>query len=134
MTYVHRDLIKSKLSIIKKSVEKMVNDINNVIEDTDLFFDVKLILNELVINSFEHGNKKDENKIIDVTLIVDRDSAIIKVKDEGEGIRENVETDDLKDSGRGLKLVYALSDEVLIRDSKITVMIGNISSKNKKFL
>lgn len=134
MTYIHRDLIKSKLSIIKKSVEKMVNDINNVIEDTDLFFDVKLILNELVINSFEHGNKKDENKIIDVTLIVDRDSAIIKVKDEGEGIRENVETDDLKDSGRGLKLVYALSDEVLIRDSKITVMIGNISSKNKKLL
>lgn len=88
----------------------------NVPEET--IFDVKLALQEAVVNALEHGNKYDERKRICVSCAVNHEVITVVVRDEGEGFDpaqvpdptrpENV----LKEHGRGIFLIRNLSDKV----------------------
>lgn len=59
------------------------------------------------------------------------DYCMIKVKDEGDGIDYFLEEDRFSDHGRGIKLVYSLSDRLIIRDNIITAFV--MINPNKKF-
>ncbi|MDO4593749.1 MAG: ATP-binding protein [Tissierellia bacterium] len=134
MLYVYRGFITNRLEDIKNFCQMYLKEIKESVKDESLLFDIRLILNELIINSFEHGNKYKNDKKIEIVSIIDSDVIMIKVIDEGDGVLPFTINDIMKDSGRGLKLVYELSDEFLITENKVTAIIDNKNPFRKQFV
>lgn len=113
------------IDIINSIVSEILYDIQPVINDEDVYFDVRLILNELLINCHEHGNKNDIRKKIKINLKVDNKDVVIKVQDEGDGIKDRrlYDPNEFKENGRGLMLVEALADKVSYNKNIIECMI-----------
>lgn len=120
--------ISSEISHIKPFVKGALKKLYKFIDNEDIMFDIKLILNELIANGIFHGNTCLDSKVVNLSLKIKDDKIIIEVKDEGKGINYDFQSYnplDLKCCGRGLVLVKGLSDELLINDNRI-VAIKNI--------
>ncbi|WP_188206649.1 ATP-binding protein [Alkalibacillus aidingensis] len=85
---------------------------------------VDLAMFEAVTNSWRHGHLKDEQKVIDITVLFNNQSLIVRIKDEGHGFivpnslqpqnffkKQPVELN--FDSGRGIELIDSIMDEVI---------------------
>lgn len=94
-------------------------------EDEDLIFKLRLILDELIANSYKHGNKKVYDKKIKCLVLLDEAYLFVKVKDEGCGIDCDKERDPLGENGRGIMLVDALSDKLIVNDNTVGVLVYN---------
>ncbi len=85
---------------------------------------LKLIVSELVMNAYIHGNNGDPDNALDVVIMVDDEDFIVTVKDQGKGLDEGKfkdivmsVSDEGDESGRGMKIVNKLCDQVqLFRD------------------
>lgn len=122
MVYKFETQLHSNICDIKNVVEEILHDIKDKIND-DIFFNTKIILNELIINGVLHGNKQDINKNICVKLTINNSCIIIEIKDEGSGItyKQKACGDyDFCESGRGLMLVEGLSDKFKIDGNRVT--------------
>ena len=125
MTFRYQGSVCSDLNDTKIFIKNILEKVEEVIADEDLMFDLKLILNELIINGVVHGNKSDREKCVDLYLEITSDKLRIEVCDEGHGIKYEDTTynpDELKNCGRGLVLVYGLSDEVFIENNKVVAL------------
>lgn len=125
MTFRYQGSVCSDLDDTKKFIQDILNKVENVIRDDNLMFDLKLILNELIINSVIHGNKYDRAKCVNLYLEITNDILRIEVCDEGRGVsydRCSYNPNDLKDCGRGLLLVDGLSDELLIENNRVIAL------------
>lgn len=118
-----RTLIPTNLKLIKEFRESVLESLEEKEIDSDFLFKTKLVFDELIANSYKHGNQYDENKLIEIVVILDDDFCMIKIKDEGEGIDYVYQKDCMADHGRGIKLVYSLSDGVLIRENIIAALL-----------
>ena len=129
MGFKFQGSICSDLQDIKVFVDGVLSKLEDIICDKNLMFDIKLILNELIINGVIHGNKLNKEKCVDLCLEVKKDYIKIEVADEGQGINCDISAYDpkeLKCCGRGLLIVNGLSDEVHIDKNRI-VAIKHIS-------
>jgi len=107
-------LIKTLLSVIR--AEHLVSE--------DTLFEIKVILNELIVNAICHGNNCDDNKVTYVTVKIFKDSHLyVSVRDEGCGLSQKIELQKLdeyleannnsfNEHGRGLIIVGQLCDKV----------------------
>ena len=114
--------VESDLDSVKTFLKTVLEKLNFYIDDEDSFFDIKLILNELVVNGVIHGNKENSEKKVFLDVTLDDKGIIINVRDEGKGIDYDVSSykvEDMKCSGRGLVLVEALSDNLILRNNEI---------------
>ena len=114
--------IQSDINEVKYVVEDILLNIQEALSD-NVFFNTKLILNELIINGVKHGNLEDISKILDIDVLVNNSCIIIEVSDEGSGIQYNHKSFgyyDFDDTGRGLMLVEGLSDEFLVSGNTVT--------------
>lgn len=118
-----RNLIHSDLALIKEFRDETLDFLKDSSYDDDVIFKIRLILDELITNSYKHGNQKNYEKMIDIIMLLDRDYCMIKVKDEGEGINYTKEGDMLADHGRGIKLVYNLADNLIVQDNTISAFL-----------
>lgn len=119
--------IPSCLEEVKKNVTQVLNDLNKLIDNEELLFNIRLILNELVINGVEHGNCFDKTKYIDFSIYMDEKEIIIKVKDQGGGIKYSKSSYNpqcLKNCGRGLYIVKSLSKELMIEDNEVIAKLS----------
>ncbi len=73
---------KSKLCEVEKFLGYIFDE-NNI--DKKYYNRVLLCISEAVINSIEHGNKNDINKIATIKVNCDLYHINVEVKDEGEG-------------------------------------------------
>lgn len=122
MEFTYSASICSDLDLIKKFIDEILIKLDNTIDDNDILFDIRLILNELVINGVFHGNECVDTKCVDLNLEVKDNQVKIEVKDEGRGINfdfESYNPDELKFGGRGLVLVRGLSDELYIDKNRV---------------
>jgi serine/threonine-protein kinase RsbW len=114
--------LKSDLKIIPEvtlSIFKKLQSLN--IREDDLF-DIRLCLEEALINAAKHGNKLDKNKEVYFKIKVLPQSIELEIKDQGQGFdcknlplptdEENLE----KTSGRGVFLIKKLMDKVEFLD------------------
>ncbi|MGF0040174.1 ATP-binding protein [Peptoniphilaceae bacterium SGI.131] len=126
MAFLYSDVFNSSIDSINTTVANILKEIKPLIEDEDVIFDIRLILNELLINGFEHGNQKDINKLISIKFKLDDSHAYVEVKDEGRGILNDYPYDvcDLKCCGRGLLIVESLSDFVEIENNLVRCSIA----------
>ncbi|MGE5279474.1 MAG: ATP-binding protein [Deltaproteobacteria bacterium] len=86
-------------------------------------FNLKLSLEEALTNAMRHGNRLDPDRFVDVSVAVEGDRLVMKVKDEGDGFdfsrvpdpthHENKE----KPHGRGVFLIKQLMSEVTFFDN-----------------
>ncbi len=125
MSFIYQRSIFSDLEDIKIAMQDVINKLRNIINDEDLIFDIRLILNELVINSAIHGNKCNRDKSVELYLELKGNVLKIKIMDEGQGIDYDIKSynpEELKCCGRGLVIVNGLSDEFHIEKNKVEVV------------
>lgn len=125
VAFIFKGSVRSDLNDIKVFIKKVLNKLENIVQDKDLMFDLKLILNELIINSVIHGNQCNGNKYVKLFLEVVGDTIRIEVIDEGDGIDFDIDSynpSELKCCGRGLVIVNGLSDEVYIDNNRIVAV------------
>lgn len=125
MDYTYKGSICSDLGLVKDFVEDALRKLNKMINDDDTMFEIRLIMNELIINGIFHGNKYIESKKVKVAVKLKNSKLIINVKDEGTGVHYDFESYnpmDLKCRGRGLVLVEGLSDELILDKNKVTAV------------
>lgn len=122
MYYRFEKTIQSDIVIVKNAVEDILYNIRDIINE-NMFFNTKLILNELIINGVRHGNREDPSKMLNVAVTVNKGSLTIVVSDEGSGIeykRKNYGEYDFCEAGRGLMLVEGLADKFQINGNTVT--------------
>ncbi len=122
MDYIYKGSVCSDLDTIKSFIDKTVQILNGIISDRDLMFDIRVILNELIVNGALHGNECMSSKTVSLTLRMSEDKLMIEVEDEGRGINYNLKEynpSDLKSWGRGLVLVNGLSDELYVERNRV---------------
>lgn len=122
VAYIYRGTVCSDLNTIKSFIEKTLYNLSEIIEDRDTMFDIKLILNELIVNGALHGNHRQASKCVNLKLEMIGNKLTIEVEDEGLGIDFNLASYDpteLKCWGRGLILVHGLSDEFHVEKNRV---------------
>ncbi len=127
MCYDYRGSVSSDLGSIEVFIRNLMECLDDVIADESLMFDVRLIINELVLNGCIHGNHYRTDKQVDLAVRVDDDHIVVNVSDEGVGVGSGFETldpADLRCDGRGLYLVQKLSDRLIIDANRVTAIIN----------
>jgi serine/threonine-protein kinase RsbW len=92
------------------------------IEECTLF-ELKVILNELILNAIKHGNKNDCSKHVKILVgLTKNDNAVVLVEDSGKGFDHNYMLNkiengcemgdicNMKETGRGILIVKKLSN------------------------
>lgn len=105
--------------------------------DDCTLFDLKVILNEVLLNAIKHGNKGDENKQVKIRAgISENNFVFIIIEDEGAGfdygchcknrkaVDEESDICSIMESGRGILIVSCLCDSFRInsKGNKIVIL------------
>ena len=124
MQYTYKNKIFGDVDDITEVVCEILRHISSRTSE-NIRFDIRLILNELLINCHEHGNKKSREKAIDLYFNINPKEIKIIVEDEGTGIilKEPCKDHLLRPDGRGLKIVEALVDEIDIHKNRVKCVI-----------
>lgn len=124
-TFRYEGKVKSDLDQLKGFLDSAVLNLKKYICDEDVMFDLKLILDELMVNSLFHGNKKDADKSIYLSILIKDENVIIDIEDEGTGINYDFDDYDFTNrsqTGRGLMLVKALTDSLTFNENRVTAI------------
>lgn len=129
MAFKYKGVVCSDLQLIGGFIDEILNKLSNIIDNGDIMFDIRLILNELVINGAMHGNKSISTKCVNLSLEIQNGRLIIEVEDEGRGFHCDLmkyNPMELKTCGRGLVIVNGLSDEFYVDNNRV-IAIKNIN-------
>ncbi|MDQ2087709.1 ATP-binding protein [Herbivorax sp. ANBcel31] len=120
-------LVDNKNTNIRIAIEEILKFLcdKGICTQKDILFEVKVIINELIQNAINHGNKNNVDKVVKLKVKIADEYICIIVEDQGEGynfkqlmgIVEDNQLDvcdicDLKESGRGIYLVKNLSERM----------------------
>lgn len=111
-------------------VEKLIDDIcgrYNIHED--FYGNILIAVTEAINNSIQHGNELNPDKKVSLSVHENGSDIVFTIKDEGKGFAfnklpdptapENIE----KESGRGIFLMNALSDNLVFEDNGTKVIL-----------
>lgn len=125
LNFKYNAVVCSDLEMIKNFVDEILNKINPIVENEDTMFDIKLILNELIVNGVMHGNECISSKCVKLLLEIEGGELKIQVEDEGKGVNYDLmsyDPDNLKSYGRGLVIVNGLADEFYIQKNRVVAV------------
>ncbi len=127
MRYHYEGCLKGNLRSIQALTGHLIHTLEKLSLDEATLFDLRLVLSELLINSYEHGNRANQNKQIFVKLYLEEREIVLSVRDEGAGFEIDCEdpTDLCSCSGRGLMIVKRLADTVQVNDNWITAVLSH---------
>jgi serine/threonine-protein kinase RsbW len=119
--------IISKIENLRK-VEKLVDELSSDYNiSADVYGNILIAALEAANNAILHGNKLDENKFVNISVIMESQKLVIKIDDEGNGFDyknvpdptapENIENV----NGRGIFLMEKLSDKIEFTRNGATV-------------
>ena len=124
--------ISSNLKSIKPVINDLLSHLQSLKANEADVFDIRLCLEEVLINAIKHGNKFNENYKVRISSIFDNDSVTISVEDQGNGFDHNKVPDPAKEKnllrtgGRGIFLIKHLMDKVAFNKK------GNIIKMTKQ--
>lgn len=136
---IYSTCVPSSINSIGFVVNELINSLQNGYGDVNdcTLFELKVILNEVLINAVKHGNRDDENKIVKVDAGVSEQGLMfIIVEDEGRGYNFNDICDfrkpccemtdplDINESGRGIMIVRSLCDNVKVNSKGNKIIIA----------
>ena len=114
--------LNNMLVVIKEAIDFFEN--NCTINSHDDLFNVKVILNELLVNAITHGCKCDENKIVTLNCEIKEDGTLVlKIRDGGTGydycniLKQEFHDvfsfdSNMKECGRGIIIVKSLCEKI----------------------
>ena len=111
--------VPSVLAEVQKDSEKVLSFLKPLALSEACLFDIRLCLEEALINAMKYGNKLNEKLAVRLEVEYDDEEIRIRVEDQGEGFEPQklvrcTEGDNLlKNSGRGVYLIHQLMDKVL---------------------
>ncbi len=136
------DSISFRISSIYESIYAAINGIFEFIRNTgrilsdEVYFDIKVILNEILVNAIKHGNNCDCSKKIDILAELTKDGYLhFVVRDEGAGFDLDLAYRDcgcpdgdfdissLEECGRGIFIVRNLCDRVEFSNRGSTIEV-----------
>ncbi|MBL7069441.1 MAG: ATP-binding protein [Candidatus Omnitrophica bacterium] len=112
----------SDIKKIRKVIARIVDLLVERNVDKSHMFDIRLSVEEAIINAIEHGNKKDKNLIVDISFAIDDEKIEVAVEDQGGGFDHTKMPDPttngnvLRAHGRGVYLIHKLMDRVQYND------------------
>ena len=115
--------ITSDLKSIPEIIHDLIDKIKTLPFSEGQVHDIKLSLEEALVNAMKHGNKFDPALLVTVQIGTDSRALVITVADQGQGfdfrsIPDPTKPDNLqKLSGRGVLLIRSHMDEVEYLDS-----------------
>ena len=127
-------------TVVRELLDRLKSSYSDISECT--LFELKVILNEVLVNAVKHGNKEDEKKQVKIEAGISRNGMMyIIVEDEGCGydfagacncckpFREGTDPLEISECGRGVMILKSLCDNVKVnaRGNKI-VLTKNILS------
>lgn len=121
MPYIYTGNVVSEIASVSALVAHLIDSLRSRL-DHDQLMDLRLILSELMINGCEHGNKNNRRKLVFLDLTVTPEAINLMVRDEGRGLNIDLTREtglNLSCSGRGLKIVAALCDEIRFEDTAV---------------
>jgi len=114
--------VKLDLHSTKDSINQVADLLSDAFDqlglDEEAVFDIRLAVQEAVVNAVEHGNRSDPNRMVHVLCQVDDDAITVTVTDEGDGFDPSAVPDPtqpeniLREHGRGIFLMRNLCDDV----------------------
>ena len=114
--------IPSDLKHIREVSQKIVALLMERNTDKSIIFDVRLSLEESILNAIEHGNNKKKDLTVDISFTIEGGKIEITVEDKGEGFEHKSLPDPTKDEnilrahGRGVYLIHKLMDKIEYND------------------
>ncbi len=130
--------IPSLLERIPPFILEIIKKIKSLGISEEELFNVRLSLEEALVNAVKHGNKMDAGLVVEVYLKVNSDKLIIEVKDQGEGFdfknlddptkEENIK----KTRGRGIFLIKNLMDEVRFKEGGSRIIMTKYFKREAK--
>ena len=105
------------LSDVELHIREIIKDLNCSDEKIN---SILIAVSEAVNNAIIHGNKKDANKTVTISINIAEENIEFKIKDQGKGFILDQVPDPLlpenltKDSGRGLLIIRSLVDKFTI--------------------
>lgn len=131
--------IKSTLSETSKFTQSLLKHLQDFCVDEAAVFDIKLALEEALINAVKHGSKNKSALSIEIDYSISDSSFKISIQDQGSGFNYKGLQDPtagknlLKTQGRGIYLIRHLMDEVSFNKSgnKITMIKYLTPPKNR---
>ena len=137
------DMVKEKTIIIPSDIKRVKEVSSRILDalkpyrvDDSTIFDIRLCVEEAVINAIMHGNKKDAEKKVTVVYWVEDGKLHVEVADEGKGFDCGHLTDPtlqnniMRDCGRGVFLIKHLAEKIKYNETgnKITI-VKNLKGK-----
>lgn len=110
---------KKYIRLVRSTLKEFLklNDYKN----TEEIFMIELAVNEAIANIIEHTYKFDNNKIINIEIILDNKILKVVLIDKGPKVKiENIkhrELEDYKDSGLGVYIIESVFDNIQWADS-----------------
>jgi len=123
---------KYKMPSSIKNIGNTVKDVLSFLQsaygeiDKCTLFELRVILNELILNAVKHGNLEDETKYVSIKAFLSNgDKALIVIGDDGLGydyrsvlfnsINNNIcNLSDIKETGRGILIVKSLCEKIKV--------------------
>lgn len=112
-------------------IEQFIEEICDTYNISNTYFgNISIALMEAFDNAVKHGNKNDEHKKVTIHFRAESGALIFHVKDEGDGYDyhnlpdpTDISVKETEDTGRGLFMIRALSDEIKFdgKGSEITI-------------
>ena len=131
---------KEKLNIkdVPRFTKDLLKELSPLKVHKDIVFDIRLAIEEALINAIKYGNKENNDKSIEVKLRTDDEKVEIEIKDEGPGydyhhipipiVDENLE----RLSGRGVYLIKKIMDKVAFLDKGSRIKMVKYLTKGGK--
>ena len=110
--------IPSRISDIRYAVDEVLALLKEIKAEESVVFDIRLSLEEALINAIKYGNRFDERLSVDIDFLHNDNKVTITVEDKGGGFDYNgipdptKEDNLLKSKGRGIFLIRHLMDNV----------------------
>lgn len=122
-------VIKSETSELKSVENFLLSTFEECKISKKDFNRIFLCISEAVINSIEHGNKKDKHKNVLIGISCTGKKLHVFIKDEGEGFDINKITDPTckenikKESGRGIHIIKSLSESLEYNNDEKSIQL-----------
>ena len=128
------DTISIEIPSLSENIRIIESFIDNAKDrfnlNDDIYGNIMISVTESVNNAIVHGNKKDKEKNVKISLSLDEGIIKFKIADQGAGFDyaslpdptapENIE----KPGGRGIFLMRHLADEIYFEDNGRTVELS----------
>lgn len=132
---VYRTVLGGSLKDFAIVIDTILKNLEKIFVDLDdcTHFEIKVILNELLVNAIKHGSNFDPDKNIRIaSAIVNYKYFFLIIEDEGSGYcydkiyiqDEECKIDNMLECGRGLIIVKSLCDRIKLnkKGNKIYIL------------